>query len=138
MVWEMNGNQVVGTTTIGMPGTDWSVVGTGDFEGNGNTDILLQRTQNGVPNTGDLWLWQMNGTQLANSVEIGDPGPGWQVANLGDYNGDGKTDILFQGDSTQGNLGPVMVWEMNGNQIASSSTIGSPGGAWVVLPHNTG
>ena len=58
--------------------------------------------------------------------------------DAGDYNGDGKTDILWRNDS-----GQVGVWEMDGNQIVSNHTVTYQGGApapigldWTVQNHH--
>jgi hypothetical protein len=38
-------------------------------------------------------LWQMDGTKIAGGGEIANPGPSWHYRGLGDFNGDGKSDI---------------------------------------------
>ena len=43
---------------VGTPGSDWHVLGTDDFNGDGNGD-LLWRTDAGA-----LAVWEMNGTQI--------------------------------------------------------------------------
>jgi Ca2+-binding RTX toxin-like protein len=42
-----------------------------------------------------------------------------------DFNGDGNSDILFRNNS-----GTVALWELNGNHIASNTTVGSAGLNW--------
>ena len=37
------------------------------------------------------------------------PGPSWQVKGTGDFNGDGKSDILWQGSD-----GTPAIWMMDG------------------------
>ena len=64
-----------------------------DFSGTGRSGIMLQ---NGA---GQVWQWLMDGSQVVASTEIGDPGSAWHVVGTGDFNGDGKADILLQ--STQ-------------------------------------
>ena len=52
----------------GNPGPSWKAIGTGDFNGDGHSDILWQNTN------GQAAIWEMNGThQLA-----GGNAPGWR------------------------------------------------------------
>ena len=55
-------------------------------------------------------MWQMNGATITKSSVVADPGPFWHVVGTGDFNGDGKTDILLQT-----NEGEVAMWQMNGD-----------------------
>src|SRR5207245_3795762 len=71
----------------------WHFAGTGDFNGDGRSDILwsndagqvfnfLGTANGGVANNGDnSWM------QLPS---------GWTVAGVGDLNGDGRTDLLLR------------------------------------------
>ena len=61
----MDGTQVkaadytkLGSTTVGLPGSDWHIVGAADYDGNGKSD-LLWRTDSGA-----LAVWEMNGTRI--------------------------------------------------------------------------
>ena len=48
--------------------------------------------------------------------------------SAGDFNGDGKADILWQNDS-----GQAAIWLMNGTSVLSASNVGAnPGTAWHV------
>ena len=67
------------------------MVGTGDFNGDGKSDILFQNTG------GQVTIWLMTGATPTTEALVGaNPGPSWHVIGTGDYNGDGKSDILFQ------------------------------------------
>jgi hypothetical protein len=70
----------------------------------------------------------MNGTQIAASNPVGSPGASWHVTSIGDYNGDGKSDILMQNSATGG----IWQWLMNGNQIVGTNSVGNPGTNWTV------
>ena len=54
----MNGIQPPQGAFVGNVQTAWSIVGTGDFNGDGKGDILWRNTN------GDVAMWLMNGTQL--------------------------------------------------------------------------
>ena len=75
----------------GIPGrapTDWTVVGVGDFNGDGKADILWRHT------SGTLYQWQMNGTSVIGAGSPGGAPTDWTVVGVGDFNGDGKADVL--------------------------------------------
>ncbi|KAK6020145.1 type I secretion target GGXGXDXXX repeat-containing domain protein, partial [Ostertagia ostertagi] len=72
-----------------------------------------------APLDGRVAEWQMNGTAITSDVVLGNPGTVWQVADVGDYNGDGKSDILWRNSST----GAVAEWQMNGNTILSNEIL---------------
>jgi hypothetical protein len=117
-IWLMNGTTVTNfsTASVGnMPAT-WSVVGVGDFNGDGNSDILWEDT------SGDLAIWEMSGTTILNpnSSSVGNLSTVWAVAETGDFNGDGKSDILWRDTS-----GDLAIWFMNGTTVASGAGLGT-------------
>jgi hypothetical protein len=119
-IWEMNGTTVLNpgaATWVGYVATNWKVIGTGDFNGDGKSDILW------VDQNGDYAIWEMNGTQVINpgAQYIATVPAPWSVIKVGDYNGDGMSDILWTD-----NNGNYTIWEMNG------TTVLNPGAAtWV-------
>ena len=71
----------------------WSVVGIGDFNGDSRDDVLFRQSGGVITN----WLgtasggFTDNGSNLFTLVDSA-----WQVAGIGDFNGDGRDDILFR------------------------------------------
>jgi hypothetical protein len=128
--WAMDTSHLVSTqtlgvaasTSIGNPGPSWHMVGTGDFNGDGKDDLLFQN------DSGQIWQWQMNGSQVAASSQVGNPGPAWHVVGTGDFDGDGKSDIILQNDS-----GQVLQWLMDGCRVVEDGPLGNPGPAWHVV-----
>ena len=75
--------------------TDWKVVGTGNFNGDGRGDLLLRRDDGWLTN----WLGTANGGYTNNGANTAlffttD----WKVAGTGDFNGDGISDLLLRRD----------------------------------------
>jgi trimeric autotransporter adhesin len=101
---------------------NWTVVGTGDFDGNGQTEVLLR---NGL---GATRLATVNGTEISEGDALLTVPLDWKVVGTGDFNGDGKTDIVWR------NLisGEVQLWRMNGALLLSNSAIYNPGLDWTV------
>jgi hypothetical protein len=79
--------------TIASVGNDWSLIGIGDFNGDGREDILWRHTD------GELYVWNSQlGSAAVNFVgqSLGLVGLDWSVASVGDYDGDGRADVLFR------------------------------------------
>jgi hypothetical protein len=124
-VWEMQGSTInvansgVVAASIGI-GPAWHVKGTGDFYGEGKTDILLQN------DSGSIAIWEMNGTAIINSGFVAhNPGPTWHVEGTGDFNNTGRNGIVLQNDN-----GAVAEWLLSGATIVSGATLANPGPSW--------
>ena len=50
---------------------------------------------------------------------------GWKVVDTGDYNHDGKADVLFENAA-----GKVAQWQMDGDHIEQNLTVGSHSTDW--------
>jgi Ca2+-binding RTX toxin-like protein len=74
----------------------WTVSGIGDFNGDGRDDILF-RDANGVIFD---YLGTASGGFTANTSNLyTDIADAWHVSGVGDFNGDGRDDILFRNDN---------------------------------------
>jgi len=109
----------------------WSVSGTGDFDGDGDSDILWRNS-----NTGETHIWKINAaTMTAQSSAVLSVVPsssGWSVSGTGDFDGDGDSDILWRNSNT----GETHIWKINAaTMTAQSSAVLSvvpPSSGWSV------
>jgi hypothetical protein len=120
-IWKMNGTTIAQSVDLGPVPLSWTIAGTGDFDGNGSTDIVWRDT------SGNVGIWLMNGTQILSTAMLGNVPLTWTVAQTGDYSGASMSDILWT-DSA----GDVGAWFMNGTTISSTKVYGSVGTAWSV------
>src|ERR1700734_3679739 len=92
------------------------IAGVGDFNGDGYADILWRNTT-----TGQVLIWLMNGSAITNtgSVGVGYVTSDWAIVGVGDFNGDGKADILWQNPPT----GQLYIYFMNGTTIAGGGSV---------------
>ena len=123
-VWLMNGLNSSGGLTTQQLGADWQPVVTGDFDGNGTSDVLWRNV-----NSGQTAIWFMSGTQSSGVATTQQLGPDWHVIATGDFNGDGKTDVVWRNANTF----HTAVWLMNGAQASGSETTQQLGSDWQLI-----
>jgi hypothetical protein len=137
--WLSQGNGTFNVTTFrpwpgyGIPNGVWV---TGDFNADGRADVL-----HAVQNTDYVhtWLSQGNGTFNVTTFR---PWQGYGIPNgqwlTGDYNGDGRTDIVHAVHNTD----YVHTWLSQGNGTFNVTTFrpwqgyGIPNGVWLTGDHN--
>src|SRR5207249_2670648 len=106
----------------------WQVKGVGDFDGDGKADIVWRNST-----SGQNYLYPMDGTTIKPTEgslrTIADLN--WQIVAVGDYDGDGKSDLLWRNSST----GENYLYPMDGTTIKPTEgylrTV--PVGNWAVM-----
>jgi hypothetical protein len=89
---------------------------TGDFNGDGTSDILLQSSN------GTLIDWIIKNGTLSSGNNINNPAAyGYSVVGTGDFNGDGTTDLLLQNSS-----GNLVDWTMKNGALSGGNNINNP------------
>jgi FG-GAP-like repeat len=118
-IWRMFETTLLETYSLpSVPDTDWRIVGVGDFNGDGHRDILWQHQSNGL-----IALWKMRGfgfvgggfvegVLVSNAVS----NPNLKIRAVGDLDGDGGLDLVWQDQAT----GLLATWIMSGHQVRES------------------
>jgi hypothetical protein len=126
VIWAHTGN-ALGQVTVpdASMGSEWAAFGTGNFSGSGRTDIVWQATISGQR---EVAIWQMNGAYLNNStIPAGHMGTAWQLATLGDFDGNGFSDLFWVSN------GNATIWEMAGTTLlGTTAPAGHMGSEWSV------
>jgi hypothetical protein len=128
-IWFMDGPQPFSNAALGNIPTTWSVVGTGIFPGEGSSSIFWR------DNNSNYAMWLVSASTVGGTVAVTVPasvGLGnvptatWSLAGVGDFKGDGQSDLLWS--DTSGNYS---IWFMSGTSVQSSTSIGNLSG-WSV------
>ena len=118
------GIDVTAQVALGDPGAAWSVAGTGDFAGDGTSDVLLDDAR-----TGQAAVLSLGPDGVRSRTVLDGPGAGWTVAGVGDMDGDGRSDILWSDPN-----GDLAAWIMDGTSVTSDLQLAAPAGPdWSVV-----
>jgi hypothetical protein len=98
-----------------VPGAAWSVVNTGDFDGNGIHDIFFRNST-----TGEAAAWLMSAVPgLYRSVSYGPVDFTYAPEVITDLDGDGRSDIFWRNHATGDNY----IWYINGAAVDGHPTV---------------
>lgn len=102
---------------VASPGAGWKIVSSGDFNGDGNSDIMWQN-----PTTGQTEIYLMNGSTIASTATL-NSGSNLTAIGTGDFNGDGNSDVVFLNNTDHS----AQIWLMNGTtETGSPITVAQP------------
>ena len=117
----MNGPQITSTQFLTTLPAGWVIAGT-----DRRAAIFLRNTV-----TGDVGVWVLKGTTIAQAVDFGPVPLTWKIAGIGDFDGNGSSDILWE--DTSGNVG-IWLMETDPNlvKILSTKVLGAVGLNWSI------
>ncbi|MGE0357581.1 MAG: FG-GAP-like repeat-containing protein [Burkholderiales bacterium] len=128
--WFFDNAAPVGDQVLFTVDSSWKVEAIADVSGDGQPDLLFRNTASGLA---FFWNTQFAAGTLslaAASPAIFSIDPAWEVAQLADWNGDGKPDMLFRNAST----GVVFVWYFDGVALGASDYVVQVDPSWVIVP----
>jgi len=128
ITWRHQGDgKVSGTTTNGSSITGgaqfyqetnqaWSIVGQGDFDGDGVKDLVWWNSS-----TGQVYLMLMSSptTVKSGTAIYTEPNTNWRIVATGDINGDGMTDLIWWNKTT----GQVYAMQISGTTVTQGGII---------------
>ncbi len=124
-VWRNTGNGTFTNINAGLPGVLYSSVALGDYDNDGNLDILLTGTTNGFGTGAITELWRNRGNGVFTKISTGLPGVSQGAVAWGDFDQDGRLDILLTGYTQTGAV--CQVWRNLGNGNFTNMNVGLPG-----------
>jgi hypothetical protein len=119
-IWFLNGTTSYSQQLLGIPQVadlNWQIMGSGDLNGDGGTDLVWQNIA-----TGDLAAWYLWGANVIGTVSlsparVGDPK--WRVVSVVDVDKNGKLDLIWRHETNGG----LAVWYMNGAALTGSGML---------------
>jgi hypothetical protein len=99
-------------TSLGLVPSGYRIDGTGNFNSTAGDDILL-RSPNSVA------VWVMNGTTPQPVAVLGGTSPQWLNSGIGDFTGDGQSDLLFRNPGTN----EIATWGVANNQLSTTPKV---------------
>lgn len=100
---------------------EWVIEGVGDFDGDGREDDLVW--YNSTSGQSYIWLTEDDGGQpiITGASDTGIlPAEGWQLAGVGDFDGDGfQDDLIWQRPETA----EVYIWYLDGGTVVGGGDL---------------
>jgi hypothetical protein len=130
VAWFLNADSQPQIVSYGQyaPNSGWTPLGARDVNGDGCADVFWYNR-----NTGSIVAWFINGSaRLAQVSYLAvPPTSGWVPAGLADFNGDGRTDLLWYNAYTGG----IIAWLLRGSSILQEAHYGTntPNSGWTPL-----
>ncbi len=124
-VWRNLGNGTFTNLHAGLPPVFYSSVAVGDYDNDGNLDILLTGTPDGFASAAVTQLWRNLGNGIFSKTSTVFPGVTRGAVAWGDFDGDGKLDILLTGYTPTGAV--CQVWRNLGGGSFTNMNVALPG-----------
>lgn len=123
-MWLPNGSGFSNQQISNMP-TGWQIIGAGDIDGDGKADLIFRNISNTSGN-GGIAYWRMNGSTVVYRSPLFAMSPSYHEAAIGDFDGDGKTDILWTNGTS------LVMWRSTGSGFTQAAVDNYPAG-WQLL-----
>lgn len=101
--------QIYSLETPFTPSLDWVLAGSGDFDGDGITDLFMRNLRSGSNTVRFSTTFRFQFQTIPSVTNLD-----WRVSGIGDFDGDGQSDILWRNSVTGANT----IWTANSQRIS--------------------
>jgi uncharacterized repeat protein (TIGR01451 family) len=119
--YSISNGEITGADHMGAVGLDWQTVTMGRF-GSAPDGLIMQSQSTGV-----LEVYDIQNNTITGASQLGTVGTDWKFSGLGNFNGDGTTDLLLRNDLTGG----LQVYDIKDNKIVGTALLGTIGTDWM-------
>lgn len=109
--WRLDGSTPKSQALLTLSDSNYQLVGTGDFNGDRQDDLLWWNAR-----TGEVNIWTIEGATVQQLPLATVADTNWRITNTGDFNQDGKLDLLWHNFKT----GETGFWLLNGTSFSTS------------------
>jgi FG-GAP-like repeat len=109
-IWYLSGANLVGSASgpsVPRVPSGWGWVGTGDFNGDGHPDYLLENV-----NTNQTAIWYLNNNVFVSGAYGPTLPNGWALVGVADFNRDGHPDYVLENGT-----GQTAIWYLSGRTL---------------------
>lgn len=118
---------IVQAVTFGPVGTDWQVVGLGDFDRDLDDDMLLSRQFGGVQ---ELQIFRFEDANFAGATALPAIGANLTLDEVGDFDRDGDDDVLAHFDVAGQRF--LQIFRVENNTLLPALDVGRVGADWQI------
>ncbi len=124
-IWNVVAHRRIASTSITSAPADFILLAAGDFDADQDIDLIWRNVR-----TGANRYWEMSGmarlsSQAMRSVLVD---AGWNATHTGDFNHDGRNDLVWRNTTTGANV----IWLMQGAEVSSRAALPTVDPTWSI------